>query len=204
MYTFESLYEGVQKIERGYDADDQGAPAYGGINKKYQPQWPGWKKLDEKKAKGLLKQNAFFPELEPLVKAFYFEFWKPARVSEINSLPVAQLVVDMRTQHGRWAQIISVAYTNANPLHKVQGNVLTDPLLQWINTDTAAAYTAIADARLQFVKTIKLQNEADRKGIIARAQSFVNAAANFIKTNPAASGAAGLVGIAIFFLSFLN
>jgi hypothetical protein len=199
MNNFEQLYQEVQKIERGYTPNDQGAPAYGGINKKWQPQWPGWKKLDEKKAAGLLKAGAFFPDLEPLVKGFYLDFWKPVRVDEINSLPVAQLLVDMKTQHGMWAQIISVAYTNASPLHKVQGNVFTTPMLNWINTDTATAYTAIAAARLDYVKKVKLQNEADRKGIIARAQLYVNAAAAFFKNNVGTATGGLLLAAAFFF-----
>jgi hypothetical protein len=199
MNNFDTLYKVVQKIERGYTANDQGAPAYNGINKKWHPQWPGWKKIDEKKEAGLLKQGAFFPELEPLVKGFYFEFWKPVRVNEINTIGVSQLLVDMKTQHGRWAAIITAAFNNTDPLDSKTANTFNTALVKWINTDTATAYQAIAAKRLEYVKGIKLTNEGDRKGIIARAQLYVNAAAAFLKNNPGTATGAGLIGLAFFF-----
>lgn len=201
MSVFNQLYAGVQKIEKGYNPNDQGAPAYNGINKRWHPTWPGWAKLAAKKASEL-KQGAFFPELEPMVKTFYADFWKPVRVSELNNVEVAQLLVDMKTQHGGWAKIITAAYTNGDPLDKKIANTFTTPMLNWINTDTATAYRAIAAKRLDYVSRIKLQNEADRKGIIARAQQYVNAAAAFLQNNAGAATGTVLAIAAVFFLMF--
>lgn len=180
MNNFKSLYEGVMRIERGYDADDQGSPAYCGINKRYHPSWEGWKLLANKP----LKQGAFYPDLEPYVIKFYTEFWKPVRVDEINALPLAQLLVDMRTQHGSWARIVNAAQTGKTPFDIAVPNTLTNTNIAWINNDTARAYKAIADTRLKYVKGIKLANEADRQGIINRANHYVNLAAAFVARNP--------------------
>ena len=183
MNTFRSLYEGVMKIEKGYDANDQGAPAYCGINRRYHPSWQGWPLLDKKQP----KQGAFYPDLEPYVIKFYADFWKPVRVDEINSLPIAQLLVDMKTQHGAWAKVINAAEQEKSPFDAGLSNTFSTDTIRWINNNPKTAYKAIAAARLNYVTNLKLSNEADRKGIIDRAKHYVNLAAGYVGTNPAKS-----------------
>lgn len=169
------------KIERGYDADDQGAPAYCGINRRYHPTWSGWALLDKKQ----LKQGAYYSDLEPYVVKFYADFWKPVRVDEINSLPIAQLLVDMKTQHGAWAKVINAAKQGKSPFTAGLSNTFDTDTINWINNNPKTAYKAIAAARLNYVTNLKLSNEADREGIVNRAKYYVNLAAGYMGGNPA-------------------
>ncbi len=202
MGNFDTLYKGVMRFEKGYTANDQGYPAYGGINKGSHPTWPGWEDIAKKAAEGKLKQAAFFPELEPKVIAFYTDFWKPVMVDKINNLELAQLLVDMKTQHGKWARIINAAQQNKNPLDKSVSNNIGATQISWINNDTAAAYQAITAKRLYYVKNIVLKNEADRKSIIARAQSYFNKAIDFVKNNAGTTAGGSLATIALLAAAF--
>lgn len=193
MTNFEALYAGVMKFEKGYDPNDQGYPAYCGINKKYWPEWEGWKELDKRKSE--LKQSAFFPELEPLVKSFYKEFWKPVRVDEIKNFDIAQMLVDMRTQHGKWARIVNAAYTGKSPFDASIPNTFGTAVINWINKNQTEAYRAIAEKRVFYSQNVNLQNEADRKNIVKRANSYLQKAIAFVASNPGTTTA-----VVFFFL----
>jgi lysozyme family protein len=198
--VFLQLYNGVIKHEGGYNPNDQGAPAYRGINRRYHPSWPGWKELDKLNP----KRGNVFPALEPVVQAFYAEFWKPVKVDQLNSVKMAQLLVDMKTQHGGWAKIINAGINGGNPLQVAAKYGTAE--LNTINSNPELYYTKIAQARLYYCTHVPLKNEGDRKSIINRAKSFLNAAVDFVKENPktAAGGGAALLLVAaiIFFNPF--
>lgn len=182
MSIFLQLYQGVMKHEGGYNPNDQGAPAYRGINRKYHPDWRGWQMLDKLNK----KKGDVYTQLEPVVQEFYQAFWKPVRVDELNSLQVAQLLVDMRTQHGGWAKIVNAGVNGGDPF-KVAAKYDT-AMIKIINSDPGLYHRKIAEARLYYSTHVPLKNEADRKSIIARAKSFLSQAVEFVKQEPVATG----------------
>lgn len=199
MNNFETLYNHVMLVERGYNPNDQGAETYSGIWRGAQAQWSGWKKLDAIKRARTVKRGESLPELEADVIAFYKDFWKPVQVDRINEPRIAALLVDMKTQHGRWARIVYAGLNGMNPLQDTTPKQYGDQEIKMINDNPAKSYNGISLARLQYVKGVALKNEADRSGIIARAKKYVNDAATFIKANPGSSAAGMLLLVATFF-----
>lgn len=204
MKTFDVLYNDVMKRERGYNPNDQGYETYSGIWRHSHGDWAGWKAIDAIKKTRKIKAGEYLSAIESLVKIFYQSFWAPCKVDSINEPKIAQLIVDMKTQHGSWARIINAGLSGQNPLsgtapNKAISNTFADTAIAQINADPAKAYTAIATARLKYSTGVGLANERDRKNIIARAKQFVNDAVNFIANNSTEAGGLGIVLISMFF-----
>lgn len=194
---FEALYSSVMKNELGYNPNDQGAQTYNGIWSKAWPSWPGWKIINAipNKKRGQTFYDTH-PELEQLAKSFYKTYWLPLQVDQLNNLQVAQMLADISTQHGGWKKIVAAGVYGGNPL--TGPATYTVDTIAKINSNPQLYYKQIAEKRLFYSTHVKLKNEADRKGIINRAQKYVTAAAKWVTQNPgkAAGSAAG------FFLLF--
>ncbi len=195
---FDELYSSVMKNELGYNPDDQGAQTYNGIWYAAHPGWPGWKIINAipNKKRGQTFYN-IHPELEQLAKNFYADYWKPLQVEQLNSLQLAQMLADISTQHGGWKKIVAAGVYGGNPL--TGPAVYSADTIAKLNSNPKLYYQQIAEKRLYYSTHVKLKNEADRKGIINRAQKYVTAAAKWISENSGTAAAAG-TGIAGFFL----
>ena len=199
MKTFDALYNSVMQNELGYNPNDQGAPTYNGIWRKAWPLWEGWALID--KISGKKRGQTFYdayPELEELTKKFYSTYWMPVQVNKLTDLRMAQMLVDMATQHGRWKKIVYAGIYGGNPLAANAPAVYGKKEIDFINADTAAAYKKIAEKRLFYSSNVFLKNEADRKGIVNRAKKYLAIAAKWA-AGSAAAGSVILLAAAFFF-----
>ncbi|RYE02083.1 MAG: hypothetical protein EOP50_00890 [Sphingobacteriales bacterium] len=206
MIAFATLYKAVMKNEAGFNPNDQGARAYNGINERYHPQWSGWKEIDRVAATRTIRRGEVLPQLDQATQDFYKAYWKGAGLdtSKVENLKLAILLVDMCTQHGQWARVVNAGLQRRSPFVTGIINKIGETEYRKMNTAPAQSYKDIATARVEYVKGIPLQNEADRRGIINRAQSYLNDALKYLKENPGTSSAVGLLAIgaltALFFL----
>lgn len=81
MADFNEAFDKTMGHEGGYvnDPDDAGGETYRGISRVYNPQWAGWKIIDE------TKPDIDFDRLDPYVRSFYKEkYWD---VNLLDKLP---------------------------------------------------------------------------------------------------------------------
>lgn len=206
MNNFKQLYDHVMLVEKGYNPNDQGNETYSGIWRGAHPDWPGWRTIDAIKKTRKIKRGDFIPDVEDKVQAFYRDFWAPVQVEKIAELRIAEMLVDMRTQHGRWAMIVRAGLNNLSPITGSSSpntsipNTLLPAHYVMMNTAPQESYKKIAAARLLYAQKIHLTNEKDRKAIINRAMKYVTNAATWLASNPSATGSAMI--IAAFFFWF--
>lgn len=189
------------KNERGWNPNDQGSVAYNGINRMFHSTWKGWAVIDQRTP---AKRGTPWPDLEPLAKDFYRQYWKDAGYfpDNIADYKIAALLADMSTQHGRWKQIVIAGLYGKDPMDSKLNLQLTSAEYNMMNKKPAESYKKIADARLIYCQKVKLVKETDRPGIIARATKYVNDAVAYLKANPgavAATGGTAILAAIIFF-----
>lgn len=204
MSVFNQLYEGLMKNEAGYNPNDQGYPTYNGIRSHNHPTWEGWPVVKTAVETGRLKRGGVLPELDIPTRNFYKNYWrgKGLYIENLFDLKLAQLLVDMCTQHGKWARVINAGLYDLNPFNTTIPNTIGAAEYNTMNAKPAESYLKIAEARLEYCKKVGLQNEGDRKGIINRAQAFVNDALEYLQ-NGGAAVSAGTIGVvaSLFFFS---
>ena len=105
MPDFLEAYKITMGHEGGYssDPDDAGGETYKGVSRRYNPQWEGWKIIDD------MKQHADFPkilnslpQLQDCVYDFYKkDYWDSNRLDEIDSQEIANEMFDTAVNMGR-------------------------------------------------------------------------------------------------------
>jgi lysozyme family protein len=88
------------KSEGGYSniSNDRGGETYRGITRYNWPNWNGWAVIDRLKP---LAHNQFLPELEPLVKEFYFKnFFASKGFQYLNNVGTATALFDFAVNGG--------------------------------------------------------------------------------------------------------
>jgi lysozyme family protein len=100
MANFIKALKKTLSYEGGYAnvAGDGGGETYRGIARKYHPNWPGWRIVDQKKR----KHNEIIPELEDEVASFYkTHYWDTIRLDEVCNDAIAGFVFDVYVNSGR-------------------------------------------------------------------------------------------------------
>ena len=97
MADFRPAFEKMIRNEGGYVnhtvAGDRGGQTYAGIARKFQPDWPGWRLIDQ--------NDTDNPELTALVRAFYKEnFWDKLKADTIQNQPIAESLFDFAVNAG--------------------------------------------------------------------------------------------------------
>jgi len=85
------------------DPDDSGGETYKGISRRFNPQWEGWKMIDDvqnhPKFPRILKD---LPQLQKAVKSFYKSYyWDINKLDEISSQAIAEEIFDTGVNMGR-------------------------------------------------------------------------------------------------------
>lgn len=96
MSHFDEAYLKTMGHEGGYtnDPDDPGAETYRGISRKWNPDWRGWKIIDQYRrlSSDLAPMLEGNNQLQGLVKEFYHaEFWLPLRCDSMPRSVAAEL-----------------------------------------------------------------------------------------------------------------
>ncbi len=103
--SFEEAYDAVMKHEGGYanNPDDTGGETYCGISRRFHPEWPGWKYIDNVKENWIkkIKSNTKFKGLSKDVKAFYkINYWDKINCDLINDVKLVTYMFDAAVNCG--------------------------------------------------------------------------------------------------------
>lgn len=113
MANFSSAYEKMIKNEGGYKlhsvTGDRGGQTYAGIARNYNPQWAGWRYIDD--------QNMDAAELTGLVFDFYEQnYWIRVKGDDIEHQHVAESLFDFAVNAGtRTASKLAQVVVDASP-----------------------------------------------------------------------------------------
>lgn len=167
MKRFEDLYNGVIKHE-GYYANvtgDKGGETYMGVARNLHPNWKGWPIIDAyKKVHGKLARNTKIdnPDLEPLVKDFYYHtFYLTYAIDGIQNGSIQEIIFDWCVNSGSWGakgvQKVLNRFFNEN---LVMDGILGKNSLKAINRyDPEVLFNAIHKARVKYYFTIAKKGE---------------------------------------------
>lgn len=169
MANFEKHITRLLQHEGGYSnlKSDRGAETYAGITRKNHPNWQGWHVVDKKPR----KRNEIIPELQPLVIAFYKQYyWNAIQGDKICNERVAGFLFDWYVNSGNHA---------SKAVQKIVG-VTTDGIIgsktiEAINNYDNGLFEKLKIARIAFVKAI-VANDASQtvnlNGWLNRINSF--------------------------------
>ena len=176
MASFDIAYNKfIKPIEGGYSnvATDKGGETYGGISRKFWPNWSGWAFIDNVKAKtGTIARNKKFPELDAPVAAFYKAMWDKNYFGPIQNQDVANILFDWYVNSGGAAFNTrpTETYGIQEILNKWFGKKLATDGAMGPNTvtainsvDAAKLYTIIKEQRKIFYDWI-VKNDASQQG----------------------------------------
>lgn len=104
MAKFQIAFKKTMVHEGGYvnDPADRGGETYKGISRKYHPEWPGWKKVEDLYGAGITSKHFEDDiELQNLVQTFYKEkYWLPLHIDSIPNQNVADKIFDIAVNMG--------------------------------------------------------------------------------------------------------
>lgn len=127
-YKLTNLNEGGYTVTDG----DTGEETFDGISRRYHPNWPGWKIIDEIKSAGknVIRNINFDERLKVLKRSFYLnEFWNPLRLSELDNQELANEIYDSAVNIGI-PNAVKMAYRIAQ---LVEQTAVSDTLINTLN-----------------------------------------------------------------------
>ena len=101
--SFREAYEYVREFEGNYVniSLDRGGETYGGITRKYNPEWYGWRYVD----KYPNIRHTFVPEAEFWVMDHYLTIWVKEGFYKLENQQVANYLFDMRVHLSKYRAI---------------------------------------------------------------------------------------------------
>lgn len=182
MADFHSYYVNRLLVhEGGYASEefakkqnDAGGETYRGIARNFNKDWPGWKIIDDYKAKnGIPKWNSQINDdtlnkmAEELSKKNY---WDVLKLDQVKNQSVAEFIMDFgfNSGLGRSAKAVQ-KIVGANPDGAI-GNIT----LAAINGfDQKELFTQLQNYRIEFIGNITTLSEDIKASLVKRARSFV-------------------------------
>jgi lysozyme family protein len=177
----------IKPAEGGYvnDPADKGGETYGGIARKFYPNWDGWIVIDFEKKRRTLKRGEKLPGMDGKVEAFYFDMWNKNLFNQIQDQNVAAITFDWFVNSGGAA--LYVKYNSGEEfgiqkvLNQLGKKVATDrrmgaQTVAAINsTDSTRLNNAIKTDRINFYNFLVKRDPSQAKfqtGWLARINSF--------------------------------
>jgi hypothetical protein len=92
--NFKTSYDKLRRWEGNYvnHPNDKGGETYGGITRKYNPDWYGWKYINGK----TLQRYDSVPEAEHWVLDFYLDIWVDEGFDQLENQELANVIFDLR------------------------------------------------------------------------------------------------------------
>ena len=125
MATFEDAYKKLTIAEGEYinDSDDSGGETYRGISRRYNPNWDGWKYIDEYKrryrGKSLNKVLKADERIQDMVKELYKDkYWDIFELDDIPSQRIAYQMFDTCVNCG---QVAAIRFAQASLGERIDG-----------------------------------------------------------------------------------
>lgn len=168
MAEIESALPQLYLNEGGYSnvTGDTGGETYRGISRNNFPYWDGWEIVDKHKPlhnEQIIKDE----ELDRLVKQFYLDtFWNPQKLGEIKAQSVANKLLDMTVNMGKYRGAILLQQALVN---KCRCAINTDGKIgkETINAvnQQAAGYllTLLRDRSVQFYENLAAEHPSKEK-----------------------------------------
>lgn len=102
---FYPAYHKLRSFEGNYanEVNDLGKETYGGVTRKYNNDWYGWRYIEEYKRKnGRPKRNTYIEKAEFWVMDYYLDIWVKEEFYRIKKQNVANYILDFRVNayHG--------------------------------------------------------------------------------------------------------
>jgi hypothetical protein len=96
---FKVTYDLIRQWEGNYvnHPHDRGGETYGGITRKYHPEWSGWKYINGKQ----LKRHEEVSEAEMWVLDFYLDIWIKEGFYSLKNQTLANALFDLRVHVGK-------------------------------------------------------------------------------------------------------
>lgn len=92
--VYESYYANVKA--------DKGKETYAGISRRFNPDWYGWKYIDQyKKEKGRINRYQRLPELDFWVLDYYLDIWVKEEFYKFKDQDIVNYVFDLRINSNR-------------------------------------------------------------------------------------------------------
>lgn len=202
MADFNQAYALTAKNEGGYNnlSWDNGGETYAGVSRRYWGNNPSYKEIfaiiDANKP---LKYNQRIndPRLNSLIKTFYKnEFWdKQSNGSKIANQGLANFVYDFAVNSGYAEREINEALNKEFNLSLATGKGITADTLQYLNSFPGRSYTAIRQARIDYLKTLPDWDKAGA-GWMNRIASYPFTVFEYITNNPATNKTKIITGAA--------
>lgn len=108
---FNAVYDSLRKWEGNYSniPHDRGKETYGGITRRYNPDWYGWKYIDLEKSKygGSINRHHRVDNAELWVKDFYLDLWVKQGFNKIENFHLAYYLFDTRVNHNSSPRLIN-------------------------------------------------------------------------------------------------
>lgn len=136
--------------------DDRGKETYGGISRKYNPNWWGWRFIDEQKKKnGEIKRYTRFPELDFWVQDYYLDIWVKEEFYLLRDQQTANYVLDFRINGTIGARLIQKTLIDLGHTQLKLNNRIDSATIHAINlTDKERFLTDLRIRRVKFYKSI--------------------------------------------------
>lgn len=213
MALFDTAYNKVKQYEGGYNPSDAGSgETYAGINRKWNPDWPGWLLIDDIKKKRTIKRGEILPELAFSVRNFFAtKKWPLIKGNDIKNQTLANYLFDFFVTSETWAvKKIQEAINAVGPYRLTVDGVLGNLTLDAINnTDQNKLIENYHNQRLSFYNSINKPGYTtqDRQSNINRAmdavKSVIKKGGDYVKNNPGKTTTVvlfslGLIGLMAF------
>ncbi|PHJ51671.1 hypothetical protein VF04_36720 [Nostoc linckia z7] len=161
MANFDAAIDFILKWEGGYGEDEVdlgGLQTYRGISRKHNPNWAGWKIIDQRKP----KQWQIYQDLEDDVKSFYKKhYWDAIKADGICNDKIAAFMFDWYVNSGGHA-----VKAVQRIVGTTQDGILGNQTLHAINNYNGALYEPLRMARISFYKKIVKDKPAQNKFLI--------------------------------------
>lgn len=192
MSNYITTYNTVIKNEGGYafPFGDSGE-TYKGIDRKWHPNWPGWKIIDAYKATHQLKQYDVIPnvDLENWVAAFYKDYLsRHVNIESISNQVLSDMVADflIHKQYDAIKVINAVALIVASAIRSTvivnkESDKISASVLFMMNAAPAVFYVYLKDARKKYYSNPAMYGSS-LKFSAALVSSFLNRVNSFPQT----------------------
>lgn len=159
MADYESAIDFTLRWEGGYvnDPDDSGGETYRGISRVHNPNWSGWKIIDQRNP----FEGQIYHDLEDDIKSFFrIHYWDRIKAGNICNDKIAAYVFDWYVHSGNNATKVIQRIVGTT-----QDGILGNQTIRAINNFNGALYEPLRMARISYYKSIVKNKPAKAKSL---------------------------------------
>lgn len=145
--------------------NDRGKETYGGISRKYNPDWWGWRFIDEyKRNNGPIARYTHFPELDFWVQDYYLHIWVTEHFYNLNNQNVANYVLDFRINGTIGAKLTNRSLRELGCTHITTENVINQTTIDALNSINREIFlNHLKNKRIRFYRSIAQRDSTQKQ-----------------------------------------